>query len=90
MEVGNAYSELNDPAEQQRRFKQQQEERDAGDAEAQMYDSDYIRALEYGLPPTGGLGLGFDRLVMLVTGNETVREVIPFPHMRPVAEDNGI
>ncbi len=85
MEVANAYSELNDPAEQQRRFTQQQAERAAGDAEAQMFDADYIRALEYGMPPTGGLGIGVERLVMLVTGHTTIREVIAFPHMRPEA-----
>lgn len=82
-ELGNGFSELNDPDDQASRFKAQADAKSHGDDEAMYYDADYIRALEYGLPPTAGCGVGIDRFIMLLTDAPTIRDVLLFPHMRP-------
>jgi lysyl-tRNA synthetase class 2 len=94
MEVANGFSELNDPREQYERFVDQMAERERGDDEAMVLDEDYIRALSYGMPPAAGIGIGIDRLVMLLTNKHSIRDVILFPHLRPekrqgAAEETG-
>ena len=83
MEVANGFSELNDPVEQLERFEDQMKQRERGDEEAMVMDEDYIRALSYGMPPAAGIGIGIDRLTMLLTNRQSIRDVILFPHMRP-------
>lgn len=89
MEVANGFSELNDPKEQYERFVDQMKERDSGDEEAMVLDEDYVRALAYGMPPAAGIGIGIDRLVMLLTNKHSIRDVILFPHMRPEAKHSA-
>jgi lysyl-tRNA synthetase class 2 len=86
MEIANGFSELNDPVEQHQRFEEQTRQRERGDEEAMQMDEDYIRALSYGMPPAAGIGIGIDRLVMLLTNRKSIRDVILFPHMRPAAQ----
>ena len=89
-ELANAFSEQNDPLAQEEALRAQEERRAAGAAEAQTLDLDYIRALLYGLPPTGGFGLGIDRLVMLLSGARSIRDVILFPPLRPEPADQAL
>jgi lysyl-tRNA synthetase class 2 len=90
MELGNAYTEINDAEEQAERFAVQLEERAAGDALAPEGDPDYVEALSYGMPPTGGIGLGIDRLAMLLTGRETIRDVVLFPALRASSAERDL
>ena len=82
MEFANAFTELNDPDDQRARFEEQKRQTAQGDEEAQPYDEDYVRALEHGMPPTGGIGIGIDRLVMMLGERDTIREVVLYPAMR--------
>jgi lysyl-tRNA synthetase, class II len=89
MEIANGFSELNDPVEQFDRFRDQVRQRERGDEEAMLMDEDYIRALSYGMPPAAGIGIGVDRLVMLLTNRSSIRDVILFPHLRPEKISRG-
>ncbi|MCK4596297.1 lysine--tRNA ligase, partial [candidate division WOR-3 bacterium] len=82
IEIGNAFSELNDPLEQEKRFKEQMSMREGGDKEAQILDEDFLKAIAVGMPPTGGLGLGIDRICMIFTNSKSIKDVISFPQMR--------
>jgi len=86
-ELANGFSELNDPVEQFERFKDQMKQRERGDEEAMLMDEDYLRALAYGMPPAAGIGIGVDRLVMLLANKQSIRDVILFPHLRPERKD---
>lgn len=88
-EIVNAYTELNDPFDQRLRFEEQARQKDQGDEEAQLIDETFLEALEYGLPPTGGWGMGIDRLTMFLTDNYSIKEVLAFPMMRPEVGEAG-